>query len=93
MVCVCLTPPKPCKAPFCAIFVQVSRLWCLGLFTTEILRDFSGGDGALKSPKGEGHPLSLLSLKGTLFGLLREHHVRVCIDHVLAVFHAYYAMI
>ena len=75
------------------VALPFSRLWCLGLFTTEILRDFSGEDGALKSPKGEGHPLSLLSLKGTLFGLLREHHVRVCIDHVLAVFHAYYAMI
>ncbi|KAF5932911.1 hypothetical protein HYC85_029082 [Camellia sinensis] len=45
VVWVCLTPPKPCKAPFCAIFVQVLRLWCLSLFTTEILRDFSGGDG------------------------------------------------
>ena len=67
-----LTPLRPCKALILCYFVQVSRLWCLGLFTTKILRDFSGGEGALKSPKGEGHPLSLLSLKGTIFGLLRK---------------------
>ena len=53
--------------PFCAS----SAILVLGLFTTEILRDFCGEGDALKSQEGEGHPLSLLSLKRACFGLLR----------------------
>ena len=72
--------------------MRAPGFWCWGLFTTEILRDFSGEDDALKPQEGEGHPLSLMSLKRTSFGLLREPMFQVCVEHAMAAFYTYIAM-
>ena len=70
-------------------FVRAPGFWCWGLFTTEILRDFSGEDDALESQEGEDHPLSLMSLKRTRFGFLRE----LVLECVLSMFGLFFMLI
>ena len=56
-----LPPLRPCLALFLCHLFKLLGPPCFGLLTTETLRNFSGGNGVLRSLIGEGYPRSLCS--------------------------------